>query len=115
MHLTLRERRATPFRRAERREADIVEMRNLTQSTYDRIVQDLRNTGDRWARRPHTLDAKDLLEAYEAAVTLLDKALECAGMDMGTDLEQEVASFLYLDNGEPRVELDSEELVSHNI
>lgn len=84
-------------------------MKNLSQETYDRITNQLRRSsgpGDRWAdRRIAAQDSRDLLEAYEAAIALLDRILgECA---YPSPLEPEVAEFLYLDNGNPRVELDN--------
>jgi hypothetical protein len=86
-------------------------MRNLSQSTYNRIVDRLRDTGDRFPRGIHPVDAADLLEAYESAVRLLDHILEsCVGSKHVSDAED----FLYLPTGEPRVELDDEEELSYS-
>lgn len=85
-------------------------MRNLTQSTYDRITDSLRDTGDRFPRALHSVDALDLLEAYEGAVALLDDICEhvcCANTD-------EAHEFLYLESGEPRVILDEDEELSYS-
>lgn len=46
-------------------------MRNLTQSTYDRIKECLDPASDRWARRIAPQDVRDLLEAFEHAIELL--------------------------------------------
>lgn len=72
---------------------------NLTQATYDRIL------GRIAARAPQTaLDVRDLLRAYEDAVTLLDK--------LAFDHEREdvaaAEDFLFTESGDPRVELRDE-------
>lgn len=75
-------------------------MRNLTQSTYDRICRKLRDNSDRYPQSLTSVDAKDLLLAYEGAMELLDGCLEREPQPNA------VGEFLYLQNGEPRVELE---------
>ncbi len=87
-------------------------MKNISQSTYDRITDGLRDQGDRFPRGIHPVDARDLLEAYEAALGLLDRILlECA---CPFPLEGIVSDFVYAENGEPRVELDEDEELSYS-
>jgi hypothetical protein len=88
-------------------------MRNLTQSTYERIVATLRDTSDKPARPLSTVDARDLLEAFEGALELLDEA-QNAGIDHAT-VQRQAEEFLYLDNGDPRIELDEEEPTMRSI
>lgn len=82
-------------------------MRNLTQSTYDRIANQLRRSsgpGDRWAdRHINAQDARDLLEAYESAVTLLDQLVHTNHDLAGSDFIESVDEFLYLPDRYPRV------------
>lgn len=85
--------------------------RNLSQSTYDRITDRLRDTGDRFPRKLHTQDARDLLEAYEGALRLLDGMLYHHSGSMPT---REAEAFVYLESGEPRVELDEDEELSYS-
>jgi len=47
-------------------------------------------------------DVRDLLEAYEGAVTLLDNLME------NTVVDDDTADFLYLESGEPRVVLSGD-------
>lgn len=89
-------------------------MKNLTQSTYDRITDQLRDTGDRFPRALHAQDAKDLLEAYEGAVRLLDLITEEAGTSARLEAQEPCEHFLYLEDGLPRVELDEDEELSYS-
>jgi len=77
--------------------------RNISQATYDRIADRVRDTGDRFPRGIHPQDARDLLEAYEAACRLLSYTV-----DPGERPQSDKARFLYLESGEPRVELDDD-------
>lgn len=81
-------------------------MRNLSQSTYDRIVDSVRDTGDRFPRRISTVDTCDLLRAYETAADLLEQ-LVATNHDLGgSDFIRDVHAFLRTPTGRPRVELD---------
>jgi hypothetical protein len=75
-------------------------MKNLEQSTYDRIKRDVTEyPGPR---------ALALLEAYEAAIKLLDEAVN---IGLTPSLEARAGAFLYTDNGDPRVSFTDE---NHN-
>lgn len=76
---------------------------NISQKTYDALDDQLYSFD---ARRLSRIQVRELFEAYEHAVKLLDRAmLEC---DLSEDLEDKVGEFLYLDNGDPRVVLSNE-------
>ncbi len=75
--------------------------RNISQSTYDRLMKNLeKNCGFT------VTDCRDLLRAYEDSVELLDEMIDAAGMEVTQTLNDEVTEFLYLENGDPRVVLD---------
>lgn len=76
---------------------------NLSQATYDRIKQALGPKGDTYSARVSTLALRDLLEAYEEAIELLDEC-QNIGIDHPTH-RRNVEDFLYLENGEPRVHI----------
>ncbi len=86
-------------------------MKNLSQSTYDRIKLRLQPASDRFAEPLRAQDAKDLLEAYEGALRLLDRVLN---EDKTLRLTHEAEEFVYLESGEPRVELDTDEELTHS-
>lgn len=77
--------------------------RNIGQETYDRIREDLRPFNDKWGRRVRTQDALELLEAYEAAVTLLDQLVHTNHDLAGSDFLESVDAFLYLPDRYPRI------------
>jgi hypothetical protein len=81
-------------------------MRNLTQSTYNRIVHKLRDNADRHARSLTSIDASDLLAAYESAMELLDALMDVSHNASGSRESIEAGEFLYFPNGEPRVEIE---------
>lgn len=70
--------------------------KNLTHATYERLCQRAESSTPQ-----SSMDVADLLEAYENACLLLDKALETSF----ARVENEVSEFLYTDNGDPRVNL----------
>jgi hypothetical protein len=90
-------------------------MRNLTQSTYDRIVESVRDTGDRYPRRISTIDTCDLLRAYEGALDLLEQLIHTNHDLGGSDFIRDVRSFLKTPTGRTRVELDREDLDDQEI
>lgn len=87
--------------------------RNISQETYDRIVSQTRDTADSWRPRVRGQDARDLLEAYEGAMVLLDRLYARA------DYDDQVDDFLYLPHysGRPklhRVVLDDGEPLTYS-
>lgn len=82
-------------------------MRNLTQSTYDRIVEKVRPlASDRYPKGLANQDARDLLLAYESALQLLDALVGVSHNASGSREVREAEEFLYLEDGFPRVGLD---------
>lgn len=77
---------------------------NISQSTYDRLLNQLSMDTGSGAMRVHRQDLRDLLAAYENASELLD-AVACQTI---SDESAEAAEFLYLESGAPRVQLDGE-------
>lgn len=75
---------------------------NMTQATYDRIRRAMNSApADSWKRSNLAAqDIRDLLEAYEESVELLDEC-QNIGIDHPTH-QRNVESFLYTDSGEPR-------------
>jgi broad specificity phosphatase PhoE len=90
-------------------------MRNLSQSTYDRIVESVRDTGDRYPRRISTIDASDLLRAYETAADLLEQLIHTNHDLGGSDFIRDVHAFLKTPTGRIRVELDRADLDDEEI
>ena len=93
-------------------------MRNLSQATYDRIKEhcSVHDVSDKWSARGfRAVDVRDLLEAYEAAVTLLD---QLRGIHRPAHLQDAVDDFLYMPgHTEPfvhRVVLDDGEDLSYS-
>jgi hypothetical protein len=82
-------------------------MRNLSQSTYARINRKVLSFGLTGARASMQ-DLKDLLEAYESAVTLLDNLVGSATWREQEAAEKVAQDFLFLDNGEPHVIIEEE-------
>lgn len=79
---------------------------NMTQATYDRIRRAVNSApADSWKRSNIAAqDIKDLIEAYEESIELLDEC-QNIGIDHPTH-QRNVENFLYLDSGEPRVNLE---------
>jgi hypothetical protein len=76
----------------------MADYQNMSQKTYDRLLANVqRNTA------PSRADLRDLLRAYEDALTLLDAAV----LDSYSALDG-THEFLYCDNGQPRVTLREE-------
>ncbi len=73
---------------------------NITQATYERLCERCES-----GAQQTNLDVADLLEAYESACLLLDKALE----HRWSVVENDAAEFLYTDSGSPRVDLWTDE------
>lgn len=92
--------------------------RNISQATYDRLVDAVRTPkGDAWRPRITGQDARDLLEAYEAAVTLLDQLVHTNHDLAGSDFLESVDAFLYLPDRYPRIHrviLDDGEPLTHS-
>jgi len=90
--------------------------RNIDQATYDRICRNVRET---WGRRVHAQDARDLLEAYEAAVTLLEQAASPVAL-ASPALRTRIRDFLFMEPKRPgapklnRVVLDDGEPLSYS-
>ena len=80
-------------------------MKNLSQSTYDRICRKLRDGSDRFPRSLTSIDASDLLLAYESAMKLLGLALvDCYLTDEEHAL---INAFTMTETGNPRVVLEA--------
>jgi hypothetical protein len=69
---------------------------NITQATYDRLTERCES-----GEQQTNLDVSDLLEAYESAVLLLDKAF----VEGWGRAEYDAAEFLNTETGHPRVDL----------
>lgn len=76
------------------------DFRNIHQATYNRLL------GHVAARtQPAAIDVRDLLRAYEDAITILDNLINTNHDLHGSEQLQDAEEFLYLASGDPRVEL----------
>ena len=79
---------------------------NISQKTYSDLEDKLYRRFD--SHRLSPVQVRELLEAYEHAVILLDNLVGVSHNASGSKELLAAEEFLYLDNGQPRVILSAE-------